>query len=935
MQRFRWVCGAWVAWCLLINCGQAAAARLYLESPPNLNSNNRYAPLILRELPRQAILIAVARDCRVLAVDPTVEPDAVAANGDIKLRVATSGQIGRYTLKLHDASGAELASTAISVTTIRSGGPAVASFAEKVDEVVNGAWAPIIAGQLGSERKEPAWNAELPAPPECVRLLKTVDFQNAFLAARLTERAIAETGESPERLAVLVRAYAHLGEATRHLINGQSSAFFARSLLYAQRLIRLAPEGAESWWCRAYAQTLYGFHLAAEADLKTADDLAAGKPAPGWVGVMRGLLEFDTSGIQANANDRDAALASYFMWLSIVDSDLPGVNIRFSRLAMDLNPGAIRVFSALTDYGGVSLQHQTTVEASRVLNRLIASLADEPAAEESVRASVGRARDMQFAQNAVVALLDGLEREPRNQGELMPWTTYVAIVRDAQFVNAVQRLDFMTYSWSVDPTAEARDWLKLLSKHRYAPFIQSFEKNVAPAALEKARHLPLKDDGVGAEILTDHLRTGLRLSNDPQTSENWNTRQFSQMDRSAYNFVHQIWLFSGSRNDQAYAEHRAGMATLLEDVSPRHPLIMAARLGNGAADLNELMKQIQPEQRKHPTIAFALGKALVRENRSAEALPLLESVVELSPDIRAYHALAEAHWMGGDQQGWLKTLQRFLADGTDYGLDFASVNDEIARYYIGNRDFTSALSYARDAAQSFSAWGLSTYGIALTETGNYDEAGQVFFAMCERYNTWPAAYRWSRLTGRGDKALAARMYRQWLKEKDDGTDSDVVLDTASFYLIEKDAARAGELANKALAMTPDDPYTLTTAAMLLLDCGDKTAALQALERAAKQPADTVRLRAYVSAAAEAARCLADGKAAPNRPAEVEAAQKDRQIPQVATNTCYVLGRVAEANGQTEAAKAFYRSAVTIGYNDPIFRPFAAEGLRRLGEEPFK
>ena len=82
---------------------------------------------------------------------------------------------------------------------------------------------------------------------------------------------IREHGDSPELLAALAVGYANLASLTEYQYTAAYKAYYARKLLYAQRLVREMDTAPWAVWQRAYVRMQVGLHTLA------ADDIAAAR----------------------------------------------------------------------------------------------------------------------------------------------------------------------------------------------------------------------------------------------------------------------------------------------------------------------------------------------------------------------------------------------------------------------------------------------------------------------------------------------------------------------------------------------------------------------------------------------------------------------------------------------------------------------------------
>ncbi len=126
---------------------------------------------------------------------------------------------------------------------------------------------PGVLRKLGLEGRPNALRADAGLPVGVEERLSHLGYTEPFAAVRALHEAIRTDGESPTRLAGLVRSYALLGILTEHFWHPAHKAFKARALLYAQRMTVRDPKGSYGLWHRAYAESLLGLHKHALADI--------------------------------------------------------------------------------------------------------------------------------------------------------------------------------------------------------------------------------------------------------------------------------------------------------------------------------------------------------------------------------------------------------------------------------------------------------------------------------------------------------------------------------------------------------------------------------------------------------------------------------------------------------------------------------------------
>ena len=140
----------------------------------------------------------------------------------------------------------------------------------EIAEILSRTEFPAVLKQLGIKGNPNRVQPDSGLPAGVEDRLSHVGFIDLVAAVRDIHEAIRTSGESPVRVAGLVRGYALLGAITEHHCHPAYKVFKARALLYAQRLMMRDPNSSNALWHRAYAEALIGLHKPAQADFAEA-----------------------------------------------------------------------------------------------------------------------------------------------------------------------------------------------------------------------------------------------------------------------------------------------------------------------------------------------------------------------------------------------------------------------------------------------------------------------------------------------------------------------------------------------------------------------------------------------------------------------------------------------------------------------------------------
>ncbi|MBM4093556.1 MAG: hypothetical protein FJ276_29730, partial [Planctomycetes bacterium] len=264
-----------------------------------------------RELIRQAMLLSARDEMGAATCDETLHETPPRVGHVLELRLVERADANRnWRVKLASPDGGG----PVFEKTYTYSNTAVYIYSGMIpilDVESRGAFVEALQAAGLRKREQSAGEARDPGA-EIEELLRQVDLVAQYAAVRAAHRAIAEQGESPAWLGVLVRGYANLAMLTRHQWCTATEVFAARSWLYAQRMMVRCEESRLARWHRAYAWTLTGtLHLALD-DLRQLGQLevpagdagdagdAAGSPevAPSWTRLIGPYSQCDRQALK-------------------------------------------------------------------------------------------------------------------------------------------------------------------------------------------------------------------------------------------------------------------------------------------------------------------------------------------------------------------------------------------------------------------------------------------------------------------------------------------------------------------------------------------------------------------------------------------------------------------------------------------------------------
>lgn len=756
--------------------------------------------------------------------------------------------------------------------------------------------------------------SEAKVPDSVEKLLGQLTFTAQYAAVRELHGLIRSQGESPALRGALVRSYANLGILTEYHWYASYKIFWARALLSAQRLVAADSQSASALWHRSYALALAGLHRAALADLAAAERLPGAKgPRPAWVGLIDAYCRFDQQAL-AKAAPRQPLdqLGTLLRYLAIENYACPALTIETGQNLLRTNSECFRVHDTLSNAGGVSTMHVTTLAGPRILSSTLPGRLQAMAGlPEPVRALLRKqAPEPQVVAALIAAPADATEPS---------WNALGHLIREVRYTQTLRRLHFMRFQWNVPVDDYLKEALPAIAGHPYEAMARTF--GIDPgrdrqAYTEMVQRIPIVDLSfnqfylLGAYTPVDEKRS-LQVLN-----------QTNRFTDSIYRDYAAILPYL-----DADVDTKTRNAGNVYQISPHAPLAHTILI----EDAWPHAQKLAPEWVKdcqHPTVLRAIGSKYLAMGRTDDAERCLKQSLALSADLATYRKLADVYKAQGKTALWLQTLEEFLKQ-PDPGLDHARVRVDIAHYYMMKNEYQKAQPYAEAAAQTWAAWAMFCAADCYAGLGDAAKGEMWIQRVSERYDDWRFAwYFWCLRSGKGDIRAARQLAEQKIRLLGDKLSADDRANLAVFYLTAKRPDKATELFEAGYRQNPAESL-----ALFLISLYDEQGKTQQRDRMIKELAghNTYYGRlagVYRDALANGEKGLPDLKAVEN----VLRALKPHQ----AADACYFVGSFLQRRGDVKNGLRYLdRCATAIEAHTMQIRALAAFAMRETGQEPGK
>jgi tetratricopeptide (TPR) repeat protein len=892
---------------------QSGHTTLFLTAQePDMSKEPRNAKLLIRELARQAVLMA-ARDQLGLSTRDMTLRETMPENVEdrLDLQVAASKESVQVVISRGEARFFEREFELKSIPVFNYGG-----FAAALEELIAGDLAEALK-KAGFQGRPNVIKSSVEVPAEIENRLREMNFLSQYSALRQLHALQRSDGESVQTLAALVRGYSNLAQLTSFHWNASHKAFKARSLLYAQRLVRLDKNSAWSLRHRAYAEALTGLHAAALEDLRAARESAGSTDqpmtaAPVWEKLVDAVCRYDGKTAAGNSDADTRELAALVSMMIVENSQIMPQLLTAGRHTLEVVPECYWACDAMARTSGVSNQHVVTVIGPETLERTLAvRLREIPGLPDAVLgvldnppglgivggdpAWAGGSQRIALIQALISSAAAGKDsNEPS-------WETLGRLLEDVTFVHVYRRIAFFVSGLALPPASyqeELQAALAVIANHPYRAFVEC---------------LPLDINGDADRIQTLLGQTPII---DADLFAHKEVLRYWKVGSAPDKLIGPpIWEAILIHNDDIAQDfERLGALSpvpvyprRLRIVSPYSPLAIALLIARDATIGLPKMKEWEQEFGDNANVLAALAGRYSQLRRMADAERCLLRYAGQTPDGTVYGALAKLYKEAGQLDKWREAIEETLKY-EDFGLAHARSRVSIAEYLRELGQLKEALAYAEEAAETGASWALQCAAECHEMLEQWNESEQFVRIDAERYQSaqfnW---YFWCRRTEHGNLAAAQKMAVRRASALTKGNTPTNRLELGVYYILVGTNPPALNLFRNACKTTGDIFSGLHW--ILLSDEAHDEAEREAafreiLDRVAKTPNPPP---AYAAHAAFAKWLNDEYAQSDDHEPDVESLEgilKPLQKDNLA-NFAYFAGRFFQLRGKSELAKKYY------------------------------
>jgi tetratricopeptide (TPR) repeat protein len=888
---------------------------LTVTEPGTLPSQT--VPLLLRELVRQAFLLT-ARDELGLATRDVMLREDFPKNPDEKsipfeLSCLPTGSTKttnvEYALSRGGPDADNIWSHNIRVDVDSS--QSIATVAQDAEALSRGELKKALFS-AGGKGNVPAARASAELPGAVSDLLWNWNEVSVLAGLRRVHGEIREKGESPQLLAALAVGYANLGTLTEYYYGGAHKVYYARGLLYAERLLRKNNESAWALWHRAYVRMQLGLHNLGAEDIAAAKQKQAAFPAalplPFWTEVIDAFSQGQCSRMLKIAKTPpQRRLARYLNLQAVAYGSLRDLSIQAMHDFLKDCPDSPRAYDMLASSGEIGTLREGSdfglVVGSELLRKRLPDIPGLPERISKQLASVSPTptgpEEMEFRQS-IMADLEKSGSPERDRGE--PSLSAVGhSIEEMHFAEVIRKLEVDRNSLSV-PTEETIALLKpLVANHPYAAYADAFSRD--------KRTIESATEALSGKV----TKYDLGLKEVPLV--NW---LYSVTKRPEHS---NLWRIAGGHADMVLSDEMQLAATGIlgnEDnavnklympkvwnTSNRLPVTVALRIARDWPHAEAEAREYERQYADEPLVLHELRERYFKLQRYDDAERCAKRQIEVAPGYPAYRALAAIYKVKKDSARWRQTLDQALVLPS-YGLEQAQVQNEIALDLLKRKQFQEAVTYADAAAESYARWAMLTAARCHEMLGEWKKSEQWIRAASERYESEPLEWlKWCRRTGHGDVRAAAELAHSKFEALGTSLYRTQYRNIGHYYLLTDEGAKAFLLYQRAYE-DGHDPFEGFHAAIIADTLGNTAARDQLLQKLSAVKSRRPRILHFKQLAEQLRKMLP-----PQQAKHLDVAEVDKIIAAMSLSTSvdpsvlpYFVGAFLKNRGNLETAKTY-------------------------------
>ncbi len=669
--------------------------------------------------------------------------------------------------------------------------------------------------QLTSGNTATMFNPDNKPSVEIESQLLEMNFVSQYGALRAAHQSIAKSGASLEWLGVLVRGYANLSMLTEHTWVSQSDVFAARSLLYAERMVRLDPENKISHWNQAYASAIVGLHAIALEQVEQINQGDGAADLPSWVEVIVPYAKFQHDALSELVEDREeiSQIASFLLWKQY-RSYLHGRLIYEKGIeAMQACPEAYGIYSVMATWSGAlrisrigayqgpavfPIALPARIKDLANLPNAVKELCDRPPMTNWMADIPGVSRnniDQMLPRKICSKLWEASSQESSKE---FTWDVLAQLILEEQFNQSVNTIKVSKNAVEHSMTELVKKNYEMSEGSRYADYLRILSPEYVPRSIKLNIYDPR---GNMAQVFGGGYR-GLLSKNDSQYCwQNYGIRAVQERNLTFDGIIEAFFRIVLEWENVFDAEQSAAIQHNYEVISPYSPNAIRSKWQTREnLSLDELI-QYEKVAGDDPLSWMDVGVRYYYLQEFDSAERCLQKSLAISPCYKATNHLANVYYYKGgkDLEKWEQTLLGYL-EHLDLGLMHSQIHNQIADVHIQNRHWKRAEPHVIEAAESYSGSALKKAYCVFEGMQDFERAEYYVSELSKSYPSYTGCqwYLWCKRNGCGSIEDSRLIAEKWFENNSSYNNYSTNLIKATFWFLEGEVDLALQTIDKKL-----------------------------------------------------------------------------------------------------------------------------------------
>lgn len=763
------------------------------------------------------------------------------------------------------------------------------------------------------------------------RWLFEADIVPQFEGIRRAHRLLRQDPKSADALSILARGYANLCLLTSHYWTGTTHAFHARALLYAERLQHIASDKPETLYAVAYAQAITGRSAVALETLAKVD-ASAGAFMPLWAKVIEPYARCQSDEL-FKLGDGEQKLTQITNWLAFQIATCSLEERVFHLAVRRMIDGRLMPFQAMNHMtGDLALQRWAAAEGPVTMQTYLAAylplLMKLPA---SVRKDFNM-ESIESPFDAIAELIKRLQNTPLDRDRVEPsWRMLGGLLQDQEF----HLVEFAINNATNATDSELKPFVEAImpgvKSHPYAPYLESLIVDTSQdfeGYVKTIERIRVVDPQM-------HMAPFVQRMRGVKTKKYGDVGEYLRR-RVAFDFTFQCLRY---RSEYGFAtvDSQQMYAKMVERITPHSPYVVRVKLALKMPPEESGVAEMETQAWENAGALDQLGTKYLQQKKIPDALRVLRRSLELAPTTDRAYRLSSVYWTLKDYKKWYETMDWYLKNVDNSGLNHASVHSTLAKGLMVLKRWKDAEPHALAAAEPGPAWGITCAARCYEGMKDFNKANAFYRQAAEFYGDeclfdW---YVFCQTHDAGEIEAAREAAERYLAADANPNDQTRVYAEELFEELEGNRQGAMEVVKGYLEQR-ESLWNSMHLAILAKEQGDKESLemANAFFRRVAQSEELARSKHRMALAAFALEAF-DHDIKQQGKLDKGAAEKlIAEAPDEVTklDVSYFLGTMFYLNGDTATARTFWQAVTEGGYEyRRPYRPLAAMRLRKTAK----